>query len=324
MDYKIVILKTDELTENQWQQFTDGFNLVFEKDRTVEEMKAIDRRNALGYAYHSFAINDEGMIMGHQGKVPTLYDENLIFVLGVDTYVLQEYRYIETLFMELYMPFKKYLMNEGVTGSIGVPNDNSRPFAIKLFKEEYIGDLNYYLLPLHVSKVLGKSWLKPIDWCWMLLVYLWMIIYSAIALVVNSKEKTSKYRMKVDDEFYRFRFSDENYLKYIDEKYKYCYTDFEEEGGYKVAYLMDFREEGKRSAKSLMKAVRNILKQKNVDVIAFIGFLNLSQGMLIKLPTSFVPKRFTLYYSVYDKKLKLEGIGDKKNWDFSLLNFDVR
>lgn len=324
MNYKIVILKTDELTDEMWLQFTNGFNTVFEKNRTIEEMKAIDRRNALGYAYHSFAIAEDGTIMGHQGKVPTLYEGNLIFLLGVDTYVLKEYRYIETLFMEMYMPFKKYLMKEGVTGSIGVPNDNSRPFAIKLFKEKYIADLDYYLLPLRISNIIGKSWLKPIDWLWMACVCIWLCIYSLLVYIVNPKEKKVKYRMNIDKEFYAFRFAENKYVKHADNQYMYCYTKYEEEGGYTVAYLMDFRENGKRSAKSMLKAIKNILKNKDVDAIAFIGFLHLRQGILIKLPSKFVPKRFTLYYSIYDKKMEYEGIDYKKNWDFSLLNYDVR
>lgn len=324
MDYKIVILKTDEITENQWVQFTNGFNEVFGKDRTVEEMKAIDKRNALGYAYHSFAIADDGTIMGHQGKVPTVYDGGLIFLLGVDTYILQEYRHIETLFMEMYMPFKKYLQKEGVTGSIGVPNDNSRPFAIKLFKEKYIADLNYFLLPLRLSNILGKQWLKPIDWFWMICVYIWLGTYSLMTLLVNPKERFAKYRMNVDERFYNFRFKEDKYIKFMDKKYMYCYTNFKEDGGYTVSYLMDFRENGKRSAKSLLMAVKTITKQKDVDAIAFIGFLHLFQGLLIKLPSRLVPKRFTLYYSVYDKKKTYDGINDKKNWDFSLLNYDVR
>lgn len=324
MNYRIEILKTDELTDEMWLQFTNGFNTVFEKNRTIEEMKAIDRRNALGYAYHSFAIAEDGTIMGHQGKVPTLYEGNLIFLLGVDTYVLKEYRNIETLFMEMYMPFKKYLMKEGVTGSIGVPNDNSRPFAIKLFKEKYIADLDYYLLPLRISRILGKSWLRLIDWIWIVFVYIWLYIYSFMSLVLNPKEKYAKYRMNIDKTFYDFRFAEDKYVRHIDEKYMYCYTNFVEEGGYTVSYLMDFRESGKRSVKSMLMAIKNILKQKNVDAIAFIGFLHLRQGILLKLPTKFVPKRFTLYYSIYDKKMEYEGINDKKNWDFSLLNYDVR
>ena len=325
MNYNIVILKTEELTEVQWEQFTSGFNTVFNKNRTVDEMKAIDKRNALGYAYHSFAITEDGVIMGHQGKVPTLYDGNLIFLLGVDTYVLKEYRHIETLFLEMYMPFKKYLLKEkGVIGSIGVPNDNSRPFAIKLFKEKYIADLNYYLLPLRISNILQKSWLKPFDWVWMIMVCLWLGLCSLLTLLFNPKEKVVKYRMNIDENFYGFRFAEDKYAKYIDDKNMYCYTNFEEEGGYTVAYLMDFRENGKRSVKSLLLAVKNIIKQEKVDAIAFIGFLHLCQYILIKLPARFVPKRFTLYYSIYDKKMKYEGIGDKKNWDFSLLNYDVR
>lgn len=323
MDYKVIVLKTDEFTEDLWEQLTDGFNKVFERDRTVAEFKAIDRRNSFGYVYHALAINEDSVLMGHHAKIPYQYEGGLSFVVGVDSFVLKEYRKIDSLLFEMCFALNKALRSEGIVGTLGVPNDNARPFT-KAFKEKYIGDLRYYLLPLRVSNILGKSWLKPGDWIWMACVYLWLGIYSLITLLVNHKEKLAKYRMNIDKNFYDFRFAEDRYIKHIDEKQMYCYTNFKEEGGYTVAYLMDFRENGKRTARSLLRAVRNILKQKNVDAIAFIGFLHLCQGLLIKLPAKLVPKRFTLYYSIYDKKAIYEGIDDKKNWDFSLLNYDVR
>lgn len=323
MEYKIEILKTNELTENHWIQFTEGFNIVFERNRSVEEMKSIDKRNSFGFVYHAFAINEDGVIMGHHAKIPYDYVDGINFVVGVDSFVKKEFRKIDSLLFEMCFALNKHLKSEGIVGTLGVPNDNARPFT-KAFREKYIGDLNYYLLPLHISRILGKKYLKPIDWIWMLLVYIWLCIYSLITFIFNSKEKVVKYRLNVDENFYNYRFSEKKYIKNIDKTTMYCFTNFEEEGGYTVSYLMDFREDGKRSAKSLLIAIKRILKQKDIDAIAFIGFLHLSQGILIKVPAKFVPKRFTLFYSIFDKKAKYEGIDNKENWDFSLLNYDVR
>lgn len=323
MEYSIIILKTAEISEDQWQQLTDGYNSCFDTSRTVDEMKSVDNWSPCGFAYHSIAVTDDGKIMGHQAEIPFVYEGGLKFVLGVDTYVRKEYRKNELLYYEICMPLKKYLQKENVVGTIGVPNDNSRPFAIRVFKDTYVDDLNYYLLPVRVSKLLKKKWLFVLDYLWYVFLGVWLLFHWLLALVFNKKERMAKYRIAVDDDFYSHRFADKKYIKFADDRFRYCYTIYNEED-FNVAYIMDFREKGYRSVRSLIKTVSDIIHKKGVDCIAFIGFLHLKQFVLLRLPRKFVPKRFTFFYTVYDKNKQFDGIDDSKNWDFSLMNYDVR
>ena len=63
-----------------------------------------------------------------------------------------------------------------------------------------------------------------------------------------------------------------------------------------------------------------------VDMILFVGFLHMKQCALFKCPKRFVPKRLPLTYYVLNKadREQYSDMKDSKNWDFSLINFDVR
>lgn len=89
---------------------------------------------------------------------------------------------------------------------------------------------------------------------------------------------------------------------------------------------MDFREGNSRTYLSLMKAIRTIAKTEQVDMILFVGFLHMKQMGLIKCPKRFIPKRLPLTYCVLDRtdKEKYSDMQLSNNWDFSLMNFDVR
>ena len=52
----------------------------------------------------------------------------------------------------------------------------------------------------------------------------------------------------------------------------------------------------------------------------------MNQHILFKVPQKFVPKPLPLTYYVLDKKnkAKYSDMSNLENWDFSLMNFDVR
>ena len=89
---------------------------------------------------------------------------------------------------------------------------------------------------------------------------------------------------------------------------------------------MDFREKGVRTSKSLSFCLREILNKDRADAILFVGILGLRQFSLFKTPHKFVPKPLPLTFHVIDKTNKdfMESMKQKYNWDFSLMNFDVR
>jgi hypothetical protein len=146
-----------------------------------------------------------------------------------------------------------------------------------------------------------------------------------LSFLFNSEEKEAKYSLVVNEEFYKVRFSNSIYQKYVESNY-FAYYHLVDEDGIKTAYVMDFREKDKRTKRALAKTVKHIVGKEQVDAILYVGFLRLSQHVLFKVPKKFVPKPLPLTYSVFDKSKKedFSDMADKNNWDFSLMNFDVR
>ena len=105
-----------------------------------------------------------------------------------------------------------------------------------------------------------------------------------------------------------------------------AYYRITDEDGKKTAYLMDFRDNGVRTAKSLNYAVRTIVKNEKPDAVLFVGWLRLKQCSLFKVPQTKVPKPLPLVYYILDKENKelYSDMDNVNNWNFSLMNFDVR
>ncbi len=89
---------------------------------------------------------------------------------------------------------------------------------------------------------------------------------------------------------------------------------------------MDFREKGKRTKRALAKAISFIIRKEKPDAILFVGFLKLRQHLLVKVPKMYEPKHLPLTYYILkgDEESLFSGIDKSNNWDFSLINFDVR
>lgn len=98
------------------------------------------------------------------------------------------------------------------------------------------------------------------------------------------------------------------------------------ERGRNVAYIMDFRENGQKTLRALNFVVRQILlEEKGLPAILYVGTINVPQPLLIKVPVKIQPQKLPLTINVINGDKGLEGDAlNMKNWDFSLLNFDVR
>ena len=99
-----------------------------------------------------------------------------------------------------------------------------------------------------------------------------------------------------------------------------------EEDCMRVAYIMDFKEEGRKSLKALSFVSKQILsKEQGVDALMYVGTMNLRQPLLFKVPHRMDPKPLPLTINVINGDMDLEADALNMNsWDFSLQNFDVR
>lgn len=323
---KIKVFKTHEIDDTLWAQIVDGFNESFASHTTVESLKSsFCVRNQFGYAYHAVALNEDGDLMGYNVLTPTLYKRDIKVVVSGSTYVRKKYRKNEMLFMDMINALHKVVIAEGFQVKVGVPNNNSRKFAIKVLKSKYLMDLDYYVMPIHVSKMLKKNAFRSFDWFVQLIMIFNIGMSRIISLIYNGKEVECKYQMETNDSFWKSRFPSPVYATIRSKVFHAYYRVFEEDGC-KTAYLMDFREGDKRTYKALLYAVREIRKNNDVDAIMFVGTLRMLQNILIKVPYRFIPKHLPVTFKILDKSLKdrFKDMDNKDNWNFSLMNFDAR
>jgi hypothetical protein len=148
-------------------------------------------------------------------------------------------------------------------------------------------------------------------------------INKIISSVSNSQENEYPVRLKLDVKFMLSRFG-EKYTHFKGKKTEGIYRIFNEKG-INTAYIMDFRENGKRTFKALVCLITQILQKEKVGAILFIGELNFRQFLLLPVPENKAPQRFPLTYDLLDNNSEFETVlSNPKNWDFSLMNFDVR
>jgi len=323
---RIDILKTFEISENQWREIAVGFKESFNlevSEKTIKDGFFI--KNRLGYGYHALAYSDEGKLMGYNVFSPVFYKNNIKCAVSGSTFVKKEYRSNLLIFRDMMLALRKAVIDDGFDIEVGVPNANSRQYASKILKCKYICDLNYYILPLHPLKCLKQNTNSFIESFFSFFFIIHVYIQWLSSYVLNYREKDAKYEMEDSEESLSARFKGNKYKLYIEGNI-HAYYLICDENGINTAYIMDFREGEKRTSFSLAMITKHIISEEKVDAILFVGLLKLNQFTLIKVPKRFIPKKLALTYYVLNKKdnWKYEGIESPGNWKFSLMSFDVR
>ncbi|MDZ7693167.1 MAG: hypothetical protein U5K69_18945 [Balneolaceae bacterium] len=143
---KIKVYKTTEISDKEWREFVDEFNKTFNRNSTVKSKKIFYTSNIFRYSYHAFAVSDKNRVVGHTSLIPALYKFNGDKVLaGISggTFVSEEFRSDVLLFKKMYESLKDFASQEGMVATLGVPNNNSFKYSLKILGKKYIGDLNY-------------------------------------------------------------------------------------------------------------------------------------------------------------------------------------
>lgn len=321
------VYKTFEIEDTLWEKITEGFNEAFERNVGVDNIRnGYCTANILGYGYHAVDTDDEtGEVRGFYTCSPSFYKNGLKAVLGGSTYVRKKYRKDVFICYDMEMALREAAKMDGYDLLIGVSNYNSIEYARRILKAKDVGNLNYYLLPFNLSRTTHKNSLRFLDSIVRVLANIYIDIHAALSVLFNQKEPEVKFSLELSEDFYKARFHGQKYKKY-EEGDLYSYYTVADEDGARVVYLMDFREKNIRTKRALVKSVKYVSKKEKPDAILYVGMLKLPQHLLIKLPFDKEPKHFPLTYRILDDSdvLKLDGICDSNNWDFSLMNFDIR
>jgi len=324
MDLEIKICRTDELTEGEWKGFTESFNATFAEESTAEKKREFYNNNPFGYSYHALAKDGE-IVAGHTSLIPRWYSIDgvqVIFGISGGTFVSSEYRNDIFLFKKMYSKLKIAASMDGMAGTLGVPNENSFKYAVKILNKKHIGDLEFYALPINAGTVLNSNLRPLLNPLSKLFVNSWFLLNRLWSYFDNPKEMKAKYRLILSKEFLACRFM-KGYVRRVEDGVEIVYK-IENENGVKTAYIMHLGDEEGFSFRELVRGVGSILKNENIDLILFVGRLNLRQYLLFRVPVSKKPKKLPLTIDLMDQSFSNESISDIKNWKFGLIDFDVR
>lgn len=323
----IKVYKTFEIDDNLWEQIVNGFNESFDTNVEVDDIKnGFCCKTQLGYGYHAVAFSDvDGELMGFNTYTPSLYNEGIKILVSGGVYVRKKYRKDIFISFDMMLALKQRGIEDGFQIGLGVPNHNAIDYAIKFMGATLVGYLDYYILPRNISKITHKKWLKPFDKISAIGSCFYLSSLLIISKISNSSEKKVKYSLIVDDDFYKSRFADSCYFEYRSGEYRAFYRVCDEDG-IRAVYIMDFREKGVRTKRALAKATKYIMNKEKPDAVLYIGKLWLRQHILLKVPQKYVPKPLPLTYGAFrnSDQEKYKDMSDINNWDFSLMNFDVR
>lgn len=323
---EIIVYKTIELTDGLWQTIVDGYNICFPAHSlSVKQLKKQYVTHPLGYCYHAFYYK-EGKFAGYNAVIPALYTINGDDVLmgqNVDIYVLPEFRKDIFIFKKLYTRLQEVCLQDGFIAFLGVPNPNAYQYSVKLLKCKEIFQLDYWILPIKIGNIIGRmKWTN----CFSQLYACCALGLNAIlSFVLRLKENLRPVRIKTTDEYFKARLSAEKYTNKIIHGNCFSYTITEDEG-IRCAYIMYAGDGERRTYRALYKCASYIYHNEKVDMIMFNGTMNMNQMLLVKVPAKFQPRKLPFTVNFLSDEIEKEyGILlNPKDWDFTLINLDVR
>lgn len=322
----IQIFKTNEIPDDIWQQISDGYLKCFGLNLTIDELKKSFRNTITGESLHALKISENGNVVGHNYYQPIPYilkGRKILCALSGGTYVLPEYRNDFMIFHDMIKALDSSAKHLGWSATLGIPNENSFKYAVKINKYKKIGQLSYYILPIHIGKIIkGYKVLNHLSFIYSKLS---SYVYKLSTILYNPKEKDKPLHINCTKEFKNIRLNSDNYINISRNNIEGTYRIYDE-NGIRTAYILTFSEKGRRSAKSLSFIVEEILKREQIDAIIYIGTMNFFQTILTKVPRKYEPQAFPLCIRIIDKSdedlnIALTSIN---NVDFGLINFDVR
>lgn len=310
--------KTTELSKVDLEQILKGFNTTFSLERPFDVMMNQYVQNPFGYSWHN-VVYDDDKVIGHICAVPSYYwcnGEKVVFVDGVDAFILKEYRDGE-IFLNQLQSYFGYMKEVGAKLMVGFPDAKVMKLYAKTKVYTKIGEMQTYILPFRIGGV--KSSLKMLNW--VSKAFFWCYVWLT-GLLAN--KKVIKFTIEKDTESFnatRYKRMDGVYqiVKNDDLEFFYKVMPFK---GVRTAFLIDVTG---KSAKHFNQAVKYILKhnRKEFDIILYVGNLYFRNSGLIKVPQKYAPKQFNFIIKFFDQNYNNAVVKDIKNWDVNLATYDV-
>jgi hypothetical protein len=317
LQYQIVAKQTNELKENEWSELAAAFNNVFKKHFSIEHFKTKYFGSSLGYSVHGILFHNN-KIVGMFTAIPRQYifnEREIPIALGCDAFILKEHRKDESFLKQMADKVIAKFVHEGVYHFISIPNKTAYPYWIHYGGWKEIGKLNYYIIPLRVSSLLGKY--RLLD-SFSLLIFRTIIMFS----VLYSKEPSNKrIGLLRDNEYLKQRFPSDYIIRKMTDDFFFVYRIYNEDN-VRTAYLIDCFPSSKAY---IARALNQIIKEskRKIDIVLFVGHLNNPPFFFLKVPEKKVP-RVQPFIGLSFESSSNNDFFSIDSWEVSLANFDNR
>lgn len=320
---EIKICNTREWTDKEWDSFTCSFETVFQRGLTLEYFKHKYCTVCDRHSYHALLLNDDGEVVGNVSVIPYYYhrgNSKVKIGLGVDVFIREEYRFDPLMLRRMYKRLTQLLIKNGIIAVMAVPNATAYPYWKNVVKWKDVGFISYWAYPVRAGNVLKR--LRFLNVFSLAFAYLSLGFAGVCNAFIRSKQKVFLYNI-VDDEFFIDSRFHGDYHQVNNGDCVNCYRVVEEEG-VQTAYLIYSKQNGRLTYRSLLVGVTDVLKNHKIDLILFVGPLRLFQTLFIRIPRKVEPKRLPLTCDLLTENEQLKDMLNFDNWDFGLLNYDVR
>jgi len=227
---------TSEITNIEWESYTNAFNEVFGKKFTKSNFKHKYHNSIDTYSYHVF-LKSEDKVVGSVTVIPYEYffDNELKRVgLAVDVFIQQNYRTDPLALFQMYKILKAQLIQREIALVIAVPNDIAYPYWKNVVKWQDIGFINYYAFAVKFGSAKRKLLylLNPLRFIYSLL----MIFLSSF---IFSEEKLSRIRLNREIKVLEKQRYTKKHITHITKKYFFDYR-IKKETGHNTFFIINF------------------------------------------------------------------------------------
>ena len=314
-----VFKTTNEFSLEEQTQFLSLFARTFPRAISREEFHRKYLCTPLGYSHHGLMFV-EGKLAGAYNLVPYAYNcfgARRLFGLSVDAMVAREHRGGPFSLAKMGALACAGAQRDGVCFVFGFPNDNAYRVTKHVLQWKDIGELDFYVLPVHIGSLRPSlAWANAFSrWCAGGFVHLpgW-----------RSRRSPDFGVEKVRDErFERHRYNGEHEVIDLGEGEKCVFRTCLEQQQVRATYIIDVVP---LTAACFARSVRAVFARtaKHTDLLLYVGRLPFRAAGLLKVPPEKRPRRIMMCGKILDRQCVDDAVLQITNWNLNISNFDVR
>ena len=319
--YRIVVKKTTEFSDKDWKEYVHAFNTIFEKDFNIQHFKDKYAMTSIGFSSHGILYFKKN-IVGMFTVIPRAYkykDKIEDIGLACDAFILEDHRKDESFLKKMALDVFNHLSQFNVNRFISIPNQVAYPYWKYFVKWRDIDYLDYYILPVKITKFINNKFIF-LDFFSAILFKSLVFLFSLKNELVNRNIEKKNITLFRDEKYYKQRFDNNYKVITLSEEFTFAFRVYDEDG-IKVAYLIDCDPLSKTHLSKALNYIVNKSKLK-VDCVMFIGIIDSPPMYFFKVPKKREPRKQPFIGFSFNKNDDV--FFDIKSWEVSLANFDNR